>query len=119
MMDKQVELMRRFIVQEAEACEGADPEMLTVVGRSLVDWLHPNPDAIGGVHISCLEDGRKVTVLVCKPMLDYEPTIMEFWEGDKLSEFKTVYFCPNALLVVRPAEEDDESLLNSGSSEVG
>ena len=113
MMDhsQQIELMRRFIVQEARACESADPEMVTVFGRSPVDWFHPKRDAIGGVHISCMEDGRKVTILVCKPILEYEPTIMQFWESEKLSEHKAVYFCPNTVLVMRPTEEADESLI--------
>ncbi len=98
-------------MQEAKACESADPEMLTVFGLSVVDWFHPKPDRIGGVHISSLEDGRKVTILVCASMPDYEPTIMQFWEGKKLSEHRAVYFCPNAVLVMRPTEEADESLI--------
>jgi hypothetical protein len=111
--NQQFELMRRFIMQEARACENANPEVITVFGRSLVDWLHPKLDAIGGVHISCMGDGSKVTVLVCRPMLDYEPTIMHFVDGGKLSEHKAVYFCPNAVLVVRPTEEGDAEIVNN------
>lgn len=107
MMDQRIE---RFIRQEAEACHTADPEMLTVFGPSLVDWFHPKPQNIGAVYIGSA-DGQKVTILVCKPMPDYEPTIMQFWERDKLSDNKAVYFCPNAILIVRPSEEGDGSLI--------
>lgn len=112
-MMNQLELMKRFITQEAEACESADPEMVTWFGRSLVDWFHPKLENIGGVVISHMTDGRKLTVLICKPMPDYEPTIMQFWEGKKVAEDKAVYFCPNALLVVRPTEEDDGRFLET------
>ena len=111
--------LSRFIMQEVQACQRADPEILTVFGRSLVDWLHPKLDAIGAVLISNTDDGQRVTILVCRPMPDYEPTIMQFWEGKKLSEIKAVYFCPNALLVVRPTEEDDESLIDADSRSHG
>jgi hypothetical protein len=107
------EQLKRFITQEAEACESADPEMLTVFGRSPVDWFHPQREAIGGLCISHLADGRKVTVIVCRPLLEYEPTIMQFWEGRKVSDHKAVYFCPNALLVVRPTEAGDELLIEN------
>ena len=107
-MDHRIE---RFIRQEAEACYGADPEMLTVFGSSLVDWFHPKRENIGAVYIGSA-DGQRVTILVCRPMLDYEPTIIHFWQRDKLAENKAVYFCPNALLIVRPTEEGDESLIN-------
>ena len=108
MMDQRIEL---FIKQEANACQSADPEMLTVFGPSLVDWFHPKLENIGAVYIGSA-DGQKVTILVCRPMPEYEPTIMQFWEGQKLSQHKAVYFCPNALLIVRPTEEGDESLIN-------
>jgi hypothetical protein len=109
MMDQQIE---RFIRQEAKACESADPEMLTVLGPSLVDWFHPKRDRVGAVYIG--HDGaQKVTILVCRPLPEYEPTIMQFWEGRTLSEHKAVYFCPNALLIVRPTEEGDEGLIGS------
>ena len=117
MMGKQVELMRRFIVEEANACESADPEMVTVFGCDWLDFLHPKTDTIGGVHISSLGDENKVTVLVCKPMLEYEPTIIRFWEGDNVLEHSAVYFCPNALLVVRPTEEGDETLMQTTNEE--
>ncbi len=107
----QLHLMQRFIVQEATACESADPEMVTWFGRSLVDWFHPKVENIGGVVISHTADGRKLTILICRPMPDYEPTIMQFWEGESVSENRAVYFCPNALLVVRPTEEDDEEFV--------
>jgi hypothetical protein len=111
--DQRLELMRQFIVQEVKACESADPEILTVFGHSPWDWFHPNPDNITGVQISCLEDGTKVTVLVCTPIPDYEPTILQFWEGKKLSEHKAVYFCPNTLIVMRPTEKADECFIEA------
>jgi hypothetical protein len=110
-MMRHSEQLARFIMQETEACESADPEMLTVFGRSPVDWFHPKREAIGGLCISHMTDGRKVTILVCRPLLDYEPTIMQFWEGKKVAEHRAVYFCPNTLLVVRPTEDDDEVLI--------
>jgi len=108
----QLELMRRFILQEAHACKEADPPMMTVFGPLLWDWLHPPIEQIGGVHVATLEDGRKITVLVCKPMPAYEPTIIQFWEGENLSEHKAVYFCPNAVIVLRPMEAGDLEFLN-------
>ena len=107
----QLELMRAFILQEAHACMDADPEMMSVFGPCLWDWFHPPIDRIGGVYIASLKDGREQTVLVCKPLPKYEPTVIQFWEGDDFSEHKAVYFCPNALIVMRPTEEGDESLL--------
>ena|SRR5579864_9363222 len=106
------EQLKRFIMQEAEACESADPETVTCFERSLVDWFHPQRGNIGGVLIAHMADGRKVTVLICIPMPDYEPTIMQFWEGKNVAEDRAVYFCPNALLVVRPTEEGDENLID-------
>src|SRR5689334_11908311 len=109
MMNQRIE---RFIRQEANACQSADPEMLTVFGPSLVDWFHPKRDRIDAVYIG--HDGaKKVTVLVCQPLPEYEPTVMQFWEGRKLSEHKAVYFCPNALLIVRPTEEGDRDLIET------
>ena len=114
MMNQQ---LSQFIMLEATACESADPEMLTVFGPSPVDWFHPKPDRIGAVYIR--HDGaQKVTILVCRPLPDYEPTIMQFWEGKKLSEHKAVYFCPNTLLIVRPTEEGDENLINFKENDV-
>jgi hypothetical protein len=122
--DQRLELMRRFIVREVKACESADPEILTVFGHFPWDLFHPNPDNIIGVQISCLEDGLKVTTLVCAPIPDYEPTILQFWEETRsckrfscnvqhLADNKAVYFCPNALIVMRPTEEGDEALIKS------
>ena len=109
--------LQRFITQEVNACRIADPEIITVFGSSPVDWFHPKRDLINAVYIGEVED-QKVTIMVCKPMLQYEPTIMQFWEGDKVSEHKAVYFCPNVLLVVRPTEKGDESLIETDSTEV-
>ena len=114
----QLELMKRFIVQEATACENADPEILTWFGRSLVDWFHPKVENIGGVVISHMADGGKVTTMVCRPLLDYEPTIMQFWDGEQMAENSAVYFCPNALLVMRPTEEGDENLIEQESKQL-
>jgi len=110
------EQLKRFIMQEVAACESADPEMLTVFGRSLVDWFHPKRDRIGAVYVG-QDDEQKVTILVCRPLLEYEPTIMQFWEGKNVAEHRAVYFCPNALLVVRPTEEGDESLIDTNNIE--
>jgi hypothetical protein len=111
MEHSQLELMRRFILQEAHACKGADPEMLTVFGVTPCDLLHPHLATVGGVHVTTLEDGKQQTIFVCKPAPEYEPTVIQFWEGDKLSEHKAVYFCPNATLVMRPTEADDLLLI--------
>jgi hypothetical protein len=113
------EQLKQFIMQEVQACQSAEPEMLTVFGRSPVDWFHPKREAIGGLCISHMADGSKVTVLVCRPILEYEPTIMQFWEGTKVAEHKAVYFCPNALLVVRPTEEGDENLISNAAMSKG
>ena len=115
MMDQRIE---RFIRQEAEACESADPEMLTVFGRSPVDWFHPKRENIGALCISHMADGRKVTTLVCRPLIEYEPTIIRFWEGKQVAEDRAVYFCPNALLVIRPTEEGDENLIEQESKQL-
>jgi hypothetical protein len=111
MAHSQLELMRRFIVQEAHACMDANPEMMTILGPDLMDWLHPQPDSIGGVYIATMGDGRKQTVLVCRPRPEIEPTVIQFWEGDWVSEHKAVYLCPNAVIVMRPTEKSDESWL--------
>jgi hypothetical protein len=103
--------LSRFIMQEVKACEGADPEILTMMGPSPFDWFHPKRERIGAVYIG-LGGMQMVTILVCRPLPEYEPTIMQFWEGNKLSTHKAVYFCPNALLIVRPTEDGDESLTN-------
>jgi hypothetical protein len=115
---EQLELMRRFILQEAHACREADPEIMTVFGPRIPDWLHPPLERIGGVHVSTLEDGRKQTIFVCEPIPEYEPTIIEFWEGDGVAETKAVYFCPNAVIVMRPTEEGDVSLIETMKAEV-
>lgn len=98
-------------MQEAEACESADPEILTVFGRSPIDWFHPQRQNIGAVCISYMVDGSSVTVMVCRPLLEYEPTVLHFWEGKTVAEHRAVYLCPNALLVVRPTEDGDEDLI--------
>lgn len=114
----QSDKLERFIMQEAAACESADPEMLTVFGCSPVDWFHPKVENIGSVVISHMADGAKVTTMVCRPLPDYEPTIMRFWEGRKVAEHRVVYFCPNALLVIRPTEEGDEHLIEQESEQL-
>lgn len=113
-MHSQLKLMQAFILQEAHACKDADPEMLTVFGVMPCDLLHPNMATVGGVHVTTLSDGKQQqTIFVCKPAPEYEPTIIQFWEGDKLSEHKAVYCCPNATIVMRPTEEGDMNLIES------
>ena len=115
---------------EALCCEAgqAHPENCSI-SAVLVPHHHPPVEAfavqlpsaaesfgliVGAVYIGNA-DGQRVTVLVCRPMPDYEPTIMQFWERNKLAESKAVYFCPNSLLIVRPTEGGDESLVGEQS----
>ncbi len=113
---QQQDLMCNFILQETHACKDVDPERVTVFGPVKPDWFHPPLNQIGGLCISCCE-GKKTTILVCKPMPDYEPTVIQVWEDDNFSERKAVYFCPNAVIVMRPTEEGDETLLESDVQE--
>ena len=117
MVTAQEDLMCKFILQESQACKDVDPEMVTVFGPCVPDWFHPPLDRVGGVCISNL-DGGKVTVLVCKPLPDYEPTVIQVVEPDgRFSEHKAVYFCPNAVIVMRPTEEGDETLMTTNIEE--
>ena len=113
---QQQELMCKFILQETHACKDVDPERVTVFGPVVPDWFHPPLDQVGGLCVSSC-DGGKVTILVCKPLPDYEPTVIQVWEDDDFSKHKVVYFCPNALIVMRPTEEGDEALVSTNLHE--
>ncbi len=91
--------------------------MIAVFGPCVPDWFHPPLDQVGGLCISHL-DGKSVTVLMCKPILQYEPTVMQVVEEDgRFAEHKAVYFCPNALIVMRPTEAGDISLIENINKE--
>jgi len=114
---QQQDLMCKFILQEVGACKDVDPEKVTVFGPCVPDWFHPPLNQVGGVCISCC-DGKDITILVCKPLPAYEPTVIKVCEeGGVFSEHKAVYFCPNAVVVMRPREEGDEALVSTHQAE--
>lgn len=114
---QQQDLMGEFILQETHACKDVDPERMTVFGPCVPDWFHPPLDQVGGLCVCNCDGGKQITILVCKPMPDYEPTVIQVWEDDDFSEHKAVYLCPNAVIVMRPTEEGDQMLIENTNTE--